>query len=177
MNIKLYWIREYCLLTNKANTYLHAAWTVKIPSEFPLCDAYLHAARSPQHGWKLRIVQISTFPLKTIYLIMRTHDPCVEVCNNPCSMPRVVCSVLRVSCFVEVWIGQSVVSLRITCSNFTTLVCIYFLLAQKFCVCIVYFKYTMHETWCNVYTSLSISLLLRRILYSVHVWAAVLVLV
>ena len=46
-------------------------------SEFPLFDSHLHGAPSTDEN--SRVEHISIFPLKTLYLIMRTHDLYVEV--------------------------------------------------------------------------------------------------
>ena len=68
----------------KLNEWIPIGW-------FILARSTEHAARSTDEN--SRVEQISTFPLKPIYLIMRTHDLYVEVWIkiDPCSMLRAAC--------------------------------------------------------------------------------------
>ena len=68
----------------KLNEWIPIVW-------FILARSTEHAARSTNEN--SRVEQISTFPLKTIYLIMRTHDLYMEVWIkiNPCCVLRAAC--------------------------------------------------------------------------------------
>ena len=97
---KVKWVNSLCLIhtctQHGARSTEHGARSTE------------HAARSTQHGWKFPSRALFNFPLKTIYLIMRTHDLCVEVWIkiDPCCVLRAACCVLRAACCV----------LRVPCS-------------------------------------------------------------
>ena len=76
--------------------------------------SYLHAARGLQHGWKSRVEQISTFPLKVLINIPRIYFDnayawSVFILSQKyelkSSVVRAADCVLRTVCCVEVWIG------------------------------------------------------------------------